>query len=294
MAFCLYCGKYIEDGKTVCEEHMTKDNTLLNGRQNVLISPQAQSKSDKKPNYSAPTWIIGIFAGIGRMLSVLINNVFSSTIQTAIVNKTDNTLYYFLQSFGSLITPLLFFIFCLLGFVLYNNKCISDKNKENVLSLLNISFTFLCYILVNSIPSILFALITTGYIDPVTHGVLTIVENVFRSILVAILSSILLNIVLKRTNTSVIQHSPDVNTQNNETLVASDSRTNIYSEKSKVTTALLCFFLGEFGIHRFYTGKIGTGLLWLFTAGLFGIGWFIDFLTILFGSFKDSQNKYIK
>ena len=64
---------------------------------------------------------------------------------------------------------------------------------------------------------------------------------------------------------------------------------NIVSTKSKTLSALLCFFLGSFGVHRFYTGKIGTGLLWLFTAGLGGIGTFVDFFLIIFGSFKDSN-----
>ena len=43
---------------------------------------------------------------------------------------------------------------------------------------------------------------------------------------------------------------------------------------------ILQTFLGPFGIHRFYLGKIGTGLLWLFTAGLVGIGWIYDFCTL--------------
>lgn len=44
---------------------------------------------------------------------------------------------------------------------------------------------------------------------------------------------------------------------------------------------LLCIFLGIFGGHKFYEGKAGMGVLYLFTVGLFGIGVIVDFITIL-------------
>jgi TM2 domain-containing membrane protein YozV len=43
---------------------------------------------------------------------------------------------------------------------------------------------------------------------------------------------------------------------------------------------ILLTFLGLFGIHRFYMGKILTGILWLLSGGLFGIGWLYDFCTL--------------
>lgn len=43
---------------------------------------------------------------------------------------------------------------------------------------------------------------------------------------------------------------------------------------------ILLTFLGLLGIHRFYLGKIGTGILWLVTGGIFGIGWLYDFCTL--------------
>ena len=66
------------------------------------------------------------------------------------------------------------------------------------------------------------------------------------------------------------------------------------SEKSKSVAELLCFFFGIFGAHRFYVGKIGTGFLWLFTLGFFGIGDVIDFFMILFGKFKDKDGFYLR
>lgn len=59
------------------------------------------------------------------------------------------------------------------------------------------------------------------------------------------------------------------------------------SKKSKMTALFLCIFLGGLGIHRFYVGKIGTGILYLLTLGLFGIGWFIDLILIATGTFRD-------
>ena len=61
------------------------------------------------------------------------------------------------------------------------------------------------------------------------------------------------------------------------------------SQKSKLLTFFLCLFLGYMGIHRFYVGKIGTGVLYLLTGGLFAIGWFVDLVTILLGTFRDAN-----
>ncbi len=52
------------------------------------------------------------------------------------------------------------------------------------------------------------------------------------------------------------------------------------NQKSKLTAYLLWFFLGLFGAHKFYLGKVGMGILYLFTAGLFGVGWIIDLFTL--------------
>lgn len=66
------------------------------------------------------------------------------------------------------------------------------------------------------------------------------------------------------------------------------------SEKSKGVAAVLCFFLGALGVHRFYVGKIGTGILWLVTLGFCGIGEIVDFIMILCGSFTDKNGAYLR
>jgi TM2 domain-containing membrane protein YozV len=43
---------------------------------------------------------------------------------------------------------------------------------------------------------------------------------------------------------------------------------------------LLWFFLGLVGVHKFYVNKIGMGLLYIFTGGIFLIGWLIDLFTL--------------
>lgn len=60
--------------------------------------------------------------------------------------------------------------------------------------------------------------------------------------------------------------------------------------KSKLAAYLLWFFLGWLSLHRFYLGKIGTGILYLITGQLFGIGWIVD-LFILGGMVDNYNNK---
>jgi TM2 domain-containing membrane protein YozV len=66
------------------------------------------------------------------------------------------------------------------------------------------------------------------------------------------------------------------------------------SSKSRLAVALFAWFLGVFGVHRFYLGKIGTGILMLVTCGGLGIWAFIDFILAVAGVMKDKEGKLIK
>ena len=61
--------------------------------------------------------------------------------------------------------------------------------------------------------------------------------------------------------------------------------------KSWLTTLLLSIFLGGLGIHRFYVGKIGTGIAMLLTGGGCGIWYIIDLIMIAMGNFTDAQGR---
>jgi len=65
------------------------------------------------------------------------------------------------------------------------------------------------------------------------------------------------------------------------------------SEKRILPAFLLCLFLGIFGVHRFYVGKIGTGILHLLTLGCVGIWTLIDFIMIIMGAFTDKEGNKI-
>ena len=63
------------------------------------------------------------------------------------------------------------------------------------------------------------------------------------------------------------------------------------SEKGFIPTLLLCFF---FGIHRFYAGKVGTGILQLLTLGGLGIWAMVELIVIACDNFKDNNGLPIK
>ncbi|MBR1676131.1 MAG: TM2 domain-containing protein [Clostridia bacterium] len=85
------------------------------------------------------------------------------------------------------------------------------------------------------------------------------------------------------------QQAQQAQPQQQPTIIIQNTNTNTNvnavptgSRKNKWVTLLLWFFLGVVGGHKFYEGKVGMGILYIFTAGLFGIGLLVDFFAILF------------
>jgi TM2 domain-containing membrane protein YozV len=75
---------------------------------------------------------------------------------------------------------------------------------------------------------------------------------------------------------------------------ATDMPVQAISDKDFVPAILLCFFVGMLGAHRFYVGKIGTGILQILTFGGLGIWVMVDFIMIATGNFKDKQGLPVK
>lgn len=64
-----------------------------------------------------------------------------------------------------------------------------------------------------------------------------------------------------------------------------------YIPKKKWVAFFLCLFFGFLGVHRFYVHKTGTGIIWLFTFGLGGVGCLVDLIMILIGAFHDKMGQ---
>ena len=69
---------------------------------------------------------------------------------------------------------------------------------------------------------------------------------------------------------------------------------SVERDNKGLITILLCWFLGIFGVHRFYTGHTTIGIIQLLTLGGCGIWVLIDFIMLLLGNFKDAEGNIIK
>ena len=82
-------------------------------------------------------------------------------------------------------------------------------------------------------------------------------------------------------------------TINNMTQQQMNAARGTESTKSRLVAFLLCTFLGIIGVHRFYLGRIGSGVAMIFTLGGLGVWVLIDWIILLCGTFKDNDNKIV-
>lgn len=88
------------------------------------------------------------------------------------------------------------------------------------------------------------------------------------------------------TNDNTNHQTPNVN-------INLSNNTSVVSIKKKKVALLLCIFGGFLGLHQFYIGKTGKGILYMFTGGLFTLGWMFDIVQALTGSFRDANGHYL-
>ncbi|MBQ6165501.1 MAG: TM2 domain-containing protein [Clostridia bacterium] len=102
-------------------------------------------------------------------------------------------------------------------------------------------------------------------------------------------NNIIVSKIEKKTEPAVVQQPP---VQNIPNIVINNANNNVNTNtninggiqgkpKNKWVALILCIFLGFFGAHKFYEGKIGMGVLYIFTCGLFFVGVIIDAIAIL-------------
>lgn len=93
---------------------------------------------------------------------------------------------------------------------------------------------------------------------------------------------------------TIIINNANTNVNKNENTNVGAGSVNSVSPKSKTVALILAIFLGYLGIHRFYVGKVGSGIIWFITAGFFAIGWIYDIIKILSGTFTDGAGLVIR
>jgi hypothetical protein len=65
------------------------------------------------------------------------------------------------------------------------------------------------------------------------------------------------------------------------------------SDKSRMTTLVLCVLGGFLGLHRFYVGRVGSGVLWFVSFGLLSVGWIYDLVMVATGEFVDDRGRRV-
>ena len=155
-----------------------------------------------------------------------------------------------------------------------------EKNNLNATWGLTIAGAYLLYPLISSF-------INIGYALEATRDGRISYDYWLIQLFVYLLTLIPLFVIFQ---TFLVDKSVLIGTKEKKEYKPSDE----ISDKDFLPTLILCFFVGMLGIHRFYAGKVGTGIAMIVTLGGLGIWVLVDFILICIGSFRDIDGRIIK
>ena len=274
--FCKHCG-------TPCPPVQTQNNM------------RAAAPSIKKQNRALPY----VMAVLSVLLTKVLNWIFASLY--TVFSESIETIADFGSSIsdsgGVLIinnaTGLLNIVALLdcsllAGFIAYR-----AVEKSLRLSLIILGSNTVANIYIYSVMVVASAFMSTGKLSLEDYAELSQIATYGVNTLIAIAISCLFVFFFERQDKKREENTSFGNltyyTEDGKMAVAEPAK----NEYSRAAAAIICFFFGGFGIHRFYVGKVGTGILWLLTGGLFGIGSLVDFIIILTGGFRDKNGKAV-
>ena len=300
--FCGKCGNDIRNDAEFCPHCGSKVNAPK--KEQVIITVPEVRSQEENPIIMAPVnnsikncaWFAPVSVILSAILvfgaRLLVNNLIMPNFQSdeGFFSGTG----YYVWSAVLIIAELLIPLFMSVMLFTAATSNISARTKSQIIPFIFLP-AFFCiapFIVSNALNTIFIgstkiSIANTAIIIMVAVIVLEIVMTALSFV---IISSAFTAIATAPTTDNVTSEN-DLTYQSTNTNAPNNYTTNAptKSNKSRAVAGLLCFFLGEFGIHRFYVGKVGTGILWMLTAGLFGIGWLVDLLIIIFGGFKDSD-----
>lgn len=231
-----------------------------------------------------------ILASIGAATSLFLSNEanrFASTALYNLIGRNAENLHMFTTYISSFIS----FAVGIIITVIFGAFVCKEKSDWLKFIVSTISGQSLGNCVVGLTLAISFLFIKEPFLPENTHisnFIATVSLLVFSALFTAVIISAFIKSAEKKADALP---ATDIEAENAPVVTVDEIEK---SPKSRGISIVLCIFLGWLGIHRFYTGKVATGILWLFTGGLFGIGILVDLVMLLFKAYTDSDGLLIE